>query len=1429
MNNSISKLSKSLKGGVIFYLAAILVVSGFFVFDIAQALVSTINVTAPNGGEQWRGIQTITWDATTIEGDGNTVSILLSSNSGASYSELITSIDATLGQYNWDTTVGPLGPTVDGSTYRIKVLSPASGIEDSSNGDFVIDNTAPVTTATVDPVSPDGENGWYIAAPSITLSCADVLSGCSAKYYRWGDSGDYSVYSTPLTVPEGDNTLYFYSEDNAVDNTGTHNKETPQTLNIKLDTIFPYVTGYTLDGDTSDVYFNPNSDSVNVSINTDEAVKFNRIYVCSSGDVVCEDGTAPKWFTQIDSYSTNALKTWDGHDNGGVIVTDGNYKLKVKIKDVAGNEMIRTLTDVIDIYMYVDTLPPSAIESTPVTPSVTSDNTPDVGITVEDGADWQIKNGATVLASGSGNNAEQTVTLPTLADDIYDLDLIATDAAGNTTEVDLTQFQVDTTNPTVSVTSPTTVTRTDPADLIASVTDASLITCTYQIDGGAAMLIACTGGSITVTDGKHTFTVNATDEAGNSGSGSITAVIDLDSNLSVGPDKDFLTIQEAIDNALTGDTITIDAGSYSEAVTINGKNLTLTGSGGAVTANSFTLTSTSVSGSTNVTAPTVNVNSGSKIQDGVLLASSGGMVTVAAGTYDEQVMINKALTLQGAGDTTIVKPSSAAKLTQVFTGLFWYGGTKNIVGIIVANVSAGSSVIVKNLKVDESSVTTKPAGADYLTGIFYRETGGTVDTVSIVGGGAWSGGDRAYGMYLSAVANTVTVEVKGSNISNFDKNGIEAMGSTLTVNIHHNTITGRGSITDEVQNGVDIGRDAVGMVNYNTISNLIYTSEQLWAAGIMFYSYVSPTGKSATANNNTITDCQIGVIFKNTNATAQNNTVNGGTVGLIGIYAEPNASGAWTASFVNNTVSGAKDDSYYHEENAAIGANTYESVSPGATLIVTIDHNILTSGSATADGISIGVGGAHGSIVATITNNTISNWQYGIRLAGALVNATISNANSNKIVGNETYGVYNGGTGTLDAEEDWWGDLTGPTHSSNPGGSGDAVNNNVDYSPWCTDEDCNEFGSNDPLAQFLLDAIPSSTIVSNPIILTITAQDSAGITRVNDNSTQVSLIADRGAAFGSNLLTMANGVTSTGVTNTVTGLVNILASQIGGSITATKQITFTQSDVTSPTIISHTPADNATSVSVLITPYIVFSEPLKSTTINSANIQLKKYSDNSNVAAMVSLVEGGTRVNITSDIQLAYNTQYYFAVSTGVQDETGNPLASALDASTKDSHEFTTATIQPIVVDEVLAQNNYVVADNTYINGWHYIFRITVNTSETGMYVKFADWVNSASSSQKVLVNGNTRLLFNIAGGGIGAGVGLTNDDIEDGYGTVQSYALGNDYDDQTLGGVPSAVNISGVDNSTAAGRQVQFDVFTKIATTTAPGFYTTTYGIKVE
>jgi parallel beta-helix repeat protein len=80
----------------------------------------------------------------------------------------------------------------------------------------------------------------------------------------------------------------------------------------------------------------------------------------------------------------------------------------------------------------------------------------------------------------------------------------------------------------------------------------------------------------------------------------------------------------------------------------------------------------------------------------------------------------------------------------------------------------------------------------------------------------------------------------------------------------------------------------------------------------------------------------------------------------------------------------------------------------------------------------------------TVTNSTVSNSAIGIRVEGNAL-PTIT---GNSFTGNNSYGVYNSSsTVTVIAENNWWGDPSGPA----PYGSGDAVNATVDPDPWLTE------------------------------------------------------------------------------------------------------------------------------------------------------------------------------------------------------------------------------------------------------------------------------------------------------------------------------------------------------------------------------------------
>ena len=94
----------------------------------------------------------------------------------------------------------------------------------------------------------------------------------------------------------------------------------------------------------------------------------------------------------------------------------------------------------------------------------------------------------------------------------------------------------------------------------------------------------------------------------------------------------------------------------------------------------------------------------------------------------------------------------------------------------------------------------------------------------------------------------------------------------------------------------------------------------------------------------------------------------------------------------------------------------------------------------------IAMGTAFSSGSKAFSENIIESCRIGIYIFGD--GATGVAAYWNDIVGNTEFGVLNETPGTIDATYNWWGDASGPTHTSNALGTGDPVSDNVVYSPW---------------------------------------------------------------------------------------------------------------------------------------------------------------------------------------------------------------------------------------------------------------------------------------------------------------------------------------------------------------------------------------------
>lgn len=126
-----------------------------------------------------------------------------------------------------------------------------------------------------------------------------------------------------------------------------------------------------------------------------------------------------------------------------------------------------------------------------------------------------------------------------------------------------------------------------------------------------------------------------------------------------------------------------------------------------------------------------------------------------------------------------------------------------------------------------------------------------------------------------------------------------------------------------------------------------------------------------------------------------------------------------------------------------------------------------------------------------------------------------------------------------------------------------------------------------------------------------------------------------------------------------------------------------------------------------------------------------------------------------------------------------------------------------LAVTSIAPVDTNATADNSYENGWSYVFNITVPTDETNLSMKFADWF-SVPTSSTILAGGNMQISSLQANNG----------------NAPVNVAAANTY-------TAPALTMTGDLDPAAAGLQVQVLVQVKIPVGSVNGSYTTTYGVQ--
>ena len=177
--------------------------------------------------------------------------------------------------------------------------------------------------------------------------------------------------------------------------------------------------------------------------------------------------------------------------------------------------------------------------------------------------------------------------------------------------------------------------------------------------------------------------------------------------------------------------------------------------------------------------------------------------------------------------------------------------------------------------------------------------------------------------------------------------------------------------------------------------------------------------------------------------------------GLMGIYVANIVDSQFSNVVVDNNDQIGNGQGYGIHISVFSSSNTFTNIvakNHDSTGIMVMQANSNTFDNIISSNNKYGIYYCLGSSGNIVTCSTIiDNINNGIKLNAYGTACANNEIHYSNIVGNSNGGVdaANIGTGvTFDAIYNWWGHATGPSHSSNPGGTGDAVSDNVDYDPW---------------------------------------------------------------------------------------------------------------------------------------------------------------------------------------------------------------------------------------------------------------------------------------------------------------------------------------------------------------------------------------------
>ena len=269
----------------------------------------------------------------------------------------------------------------------------------------------------------------------------------------------------------------------------------------------------------------------------------------------------------------------------------------------------------------------------------------------------------------------------------------------------------------------------------------------------------------------------------------------------------------------------------------------------------------------------------SSVQAAVDYAASHSAIDeihIDAGTYHEQVTVdggslNQILTITADPGATIAAPDT------VTANL---GGAAAIFAAI-----DGANVTLDGVAIDGRDFGGQVRGSPFY-GVYYSDSDGAVQNGSVTGiyDPSLPGGQVGRAIYVTAASGDHHVNVTNQTVTDFQKAGIEIIGSNVASDVSNNTVTGHGATGDIAQNGIEFVSGAGGTITGNHISAIGYTGTETGAGGILVYQSGNVTqidGNTVDLTGATEGHENFGISFQGeTSATVTNNTVSGADNGI---------------------------------------------------------------------------------------------------------------------------------------------------------------------------------------------------------------------------------------------------------------------------------------------------------------------------------------------------------------------------------------------------------------------------------------------------------------------------------------------------------------------------------------------------------------------